>query len=349
MAARYAPDLEPVSDVGDDPPADEDPEEQEGEFAQQRNELLGAVTVAEEDLARTREVFEFTKRLARKGYKSLNEVESDRIAVTKARIALSVAREKLGLLDEFSKSRTAEEMLANFVEAVAAQERTSISGKAALEAYQKEHEARVSALEIEQSKHDRLVQQLEACMMYAPADGIVVYANQNNRRSNEQVVIEEQATVRERQAIINLPDLNRMKVDAQVHESRISLLDEDGRRGSFESLDANDDGSLGPTEMPDWTWSALVHADVNDDGALDFSACERAVEFLIGLRQVCIQTRFAGPLLNQPDFRRLLEVAREYVINIPLIAAAARRAALQGGQQPIGFGGRFELDGAEDD
>ncbi len=270
LAARYGPDFEPVSDVSEDEqPDDEAAAKKEGEFAQQRNELLGAVTVAEEDLARTREVFEFTKRLARKGYKSLNDVEADRIAVTKARIALSVAREKLGLLDEFSKSRTAEEMLANFVESVAAKERTETSGTAALKAFEKEYEARVNALEIEQSKHDRLTQQLEACLMFAPSDGIVVYANQQSRRSSDNVVIEERATVRERQAIIKLPDLNRMQVDAQVHESRISLLDENGRGGSFASLDADGDGSLGPTEMPDWTWNALVHADVNDDGRVD--------------------------------------------------------------------------------
>ena len=37
-------------------------------------------------------------------------------------------------------------------------------------------------------------------------------------------MIEEGATVRERQAVINLPDLDQMKVDARIHESRISRI-----------------------------------------------------------------------------------------------------------------------------
>jgi HlyD family secretion protein len=37
-------------------------------------------------------------------------------------------------------------------------------------------------------------------------------------------VIEEGASVRERQAIINLPDLEHMKIDARIHESRISRV-----------------------------------------------------------------------------------------------------------------------------
>ena len=44
--------------------------------------------------------------------------------------------------------------------------------------------------------------------IYAPLDGQVVYANIKDGRASEQVVIDEGVLVRERQAIINIPDLD---------------------------------------------------------------------------------------------------------------------------------------------
>ena len=44
-------------------------------------------------------------------------------------------------------------------------------------------------------------------------------------RGSQPVVIEEGANVRERQRIIKLPDLNHMKVDARIHESKISRVE----------------------------------------------------------------------------------------------------------------------------
>jgi len=66
--------------------------------------------------------------------------------------------------------------------------------------------------------------QIKACRLVASQAGEVVYASQKSNRGSEPVVIEEGASVRERQAIINLPDLERMKIDARIHESKISRV-----------------------------------------------------------------------------------------------------------------------------
>ncbi len=74
-------------------------------------------------------------------------------------------------------------------------------------------------------------QQLANCLIYAPHDGMVVYAR--DRRGS--VEIFEGAIVRERQEILNLPDLSRMEVKTQVHEA---VLDQVQARVA-------DDGSSG--------------------------------------------------------------------------------------------------------
>ncbi|VAX37860.1 hypothetical protein MNBD_PLANCTO02-2460, partial [hydrothermal vent metagenome] len=55
--------------------------------------------------------------------------------------------------------------------------------------------------------------------------GEVVYFVKSSRRGAENA-IEEGTIVRERQAIIKLPDFTQMKVNAKIHESRISLVKE---------------------------------------------------------------------------------------------------------------------------
>ena len=51
-----------------------------------------------------------------------------------------------------------------------------------------------------------------------------MYANESDRRGNQEVIIQEGAVIRERQAIIRLPDLTEMQVKAKINESRIGFV-----------------------------------------------------------------------------------------------------------------------------
>ena len=70
----------------------------------------------------------------------------------------------------------------------------------------------------EKEKLDRYNAQLERCKIYAPHDGMVVYATER-RRGGSSSVIAEGAYVRERQSLLKLPDLSSMQVKTGVHES----------------------------------------------------------------------------------------------------------------------------------
>ena len=51
----------------------------------------------------------------------------------------------------------------------------------------------------------------------------MIHANERDRRSTE-ITIKEGAAVRERQSLIQLPDLTRMQVKAKIHETKVELL-----------------------------------------------------------------------------------------------------------------------------
>ncbi|HUG94348.1 MAG TPA: HlyD family efflux transporter periplasmic adaptor subunit [Planctomycetaceae bacterium] len=198
---------------------------QDGEFAQLDKQYTGELFVAREELNQARENYDYSKRVAKKGFKSQNELEAARIAELRARNKVEDASEKLKVLQEYDYRRRIRELEELAAQSVREIERIRLSGEAALAQFKAQLEASQLAYQGEKATLERLQRQIAACRLVAPQDGQVVYAVERSRRS-EPVVIEEGATVRERQAIINLPDFSQMKVDVKVHESKIGLIRE---------------------------------------------------------------------------------------------------------------------------
>lgn len=193
----------------------------DGEYTQEFERLKGEVTKAQEAKNTALDNYEFTKRLSKKGFKTQNEVETARISHLNAQLTLAVAEKALEVLVKFTKQRTEAELKQNAEESVRQLARVRLAGEAAMEQMKADFDAAKLTLEVETEKLNRLQKQISACRLVAPQSGQVVYANEQSRRS-EPVVIEEGATVRERQSIIKLPDMTAMKVDAKIHESKIS-------------------------------------------------------------------------------------------------------------------------------
>lgn len=196
-----------------------------GEYPQQEKQLNGKVALAEEDLLRAQENYTFTQEQVKKGYRTQNDLEAARIAVKQAQLALQGAGEELKVLTEFTYKRTIAELEANAGELERELERTKLKAKAAQTQFEKDVEARKLTYEVEAERYQQSLAQIEACTLKAPQNGEVVYANMGGgRRSSEPVSIEEGAQIRERQAIINLPDVTQMKVDCRIHESLIGSV-----------------------------------------------------------------------------------------------------------------------------
>jgi len=182
----------------------------EGMFVQNLQTLQVAATVAKENLEAARNSLQFTNRMHRKGYVTTLQRDAQAFAVQRAQLDLEVAEKAIEVLEKFTKPKTVVglESVRDAAEAKMASEN--------------------SAFKLEEDRLKRLEVELEKCIISAPSDGMVVYANQDEgRRSSEQAGIEEGALVRERQTLIQLPDLSQMQVKCTVHESKIDSL----RRG----------------------------------------------------------------------------------------------------------------------
>ncbi len=193
-------------------------EYEEGTFLQEKQTLESAIVVAEENLRSAKNALEHTQRMFRKGYATQLELEAQKFAVRRGELDLDAAETAKMVLVDFTK----EKMLEDLNSQVATAEATLSSER--------------KALELEETKLERLKTQLSKCVITAPKRGMVVYANENDRRGNDGVQIAEGTAVREQQTILRLPDLSVMQVKVSVHESRVDQIGK-GDPASIEVLD----------------------------------------------------------------------------------------------------------------
>jgi HlyD family secretion protein len=198
----------------------------EGTLRQERSALSGVVAVAQSAIqkaeARLERARGARKRLsdilAAKGVSaSATEVMAaldveDRIDAAEQtllteRTAIELANSKQRLLEKYTSGKTINELRGN------------------VERKRLEELAKKATYSLEVSKEKKLEKQILNCDIKAPADGLVIYANDPNRAfRGGRPQIEEGATVRERQKIFSLPDITRMQVNAKIHESQIHKL-----------------------------------------------------------------------------------------------------------------------------
>lgn len=197
----------------------------EGTFPQQIAALNAEKTTSEANLTRFTESCIFVRRLVQKGLRNQNDLEAEELNLQDARHKAESARKRFEVLNLFTKKRTESELTANKHEAERNLGRVKRRNVAAMAQFEAEYKSRELTYEVESKKLGRLKKQIEACQIRADQDGQVVYANGRDGRPGD-VLIEVGSQVRERQAIINLPDLDSMKVNARIHESRISLIRE---------------------------------------------------------------------------------------------------------------------------
>ncbi|MCG8583330.1 MAG: HlyD family efflux transporter periplasmic adaptor subunit, partial [Pirellulales bacterium] len=177
-----------------------------GEFVELLAGLESEQFIKQEDLRRAEEYYDYSKRLAAKGYVTSRQLEADRFAVERARKELHAAKTKLTVLKDYKRAERLQQ-LAKEVEAA----------EAVLQAMSDSHP-------LEQRKLKDIQEQIDKCTIRAPQDGQVVYANETDRRGNSEVIIEQGTAVRERQVIVRLPNPKYMQVAAKIPESRVQRI-----------------------------------------------------------------------------------------------------------------------------
>lgn len=172
---------------------------------------------AEENLAQTRALFAKNFVTATDIKKAEQDVVKARADVTAAENAQEVLTKYTHESDEASKKNALSQAEQKYV-------RTQRENAANLAQKTADVQAKTQALDVLKRRMERWQEQLAACTITAPADGLVVYVTSGDR--NAQNALQEGTQVRERQALLRLPDTSSMKAVARIGEAQVWRLRE---------------------------------------------------------------------------------------------------------------------------
>lgn len=174
----------------------------EGTRLQNIQTYQGQISLGESDLTRAQERLDWTRQMKARGYTSEAQVQSEEISLRRTEISLERTKSQLETYLRFTVPKTLRQLDSNIAsrEVNVANER--------------------SRLKINEERLASLKRQIENCRIYAPHDGMVVYAKDEN--SNE--TIREGAQVFYKQDMFYLPDLDRMVVKVWLNETVVNRV-----------------------------------------------------------------------------------------------------------------------------
>jgi HlyD family secretion protein len=136
-----------------------------------------------------------------------DRLEDAEQTLLKERLATKLAKTQRDLLEKYTSGRTTSEL------------KIDVGRK------RSEEFAKKATWQLETSKCKKLENQIAQCNIKAPADGILVYANDPNRLTGRTPQIEEGVTVRERQKIFTVVDRDGpLRVITKIQESQIDKI-----------------------------------------------------------------------------------------------------------------------------
>jgi HlyD family secretion protein len=196
------------------------------DYVQRRNNLWNEIRMAEENRTTAQQGLEFSRKMLRKGYTTTVDIDADQLHVGKMQLTLDLARERLKILDEYTHKRTVAQLEAN--RDYYKQETDRVK----LRADRASSQCRLNVLygkrwaNYYRGYYDAARRQIKACEIRAPHEGLVVHANTGSNGGSYSPLICEGAKVWEGQAIVHLPDVTNMQVNARIHESKILMVRE---------------------------------------------------------------------------------------------------------------------------
>jgi HlyD family secretion protein len=201
-----------------------DPNNLSGASLQKFRELTSAIDLAREELERANNDLSWTEKLYEKAYVAGSDLEADKLKAQRSEIALEQARTALDLYMTYDFAKEAEKLFSDYLEAGRELDRIQAKARSKLaqaEATLKSNEAKHR---LQKEQLDKIQRQFAACIIKAPAPGMVVYASQHRRYGSSRTDIEIGEEIRQREEIMSLPNSAEMAVEIKVHETSVNKL-----------------------------------------------------------------------------------------------------------------------------
>ncbi len=199
----------------------------EGDYPQQLRQNEADIALADEDVQRSAEKLEWSKRLAKEGFLTRTELQADELALTRKQIDLEMANTKLNVLTNYMVLQQRSTLDSALRRAERAMARTDWMNKSTLRQVESELRARERELNRATNRLAELTFQISKSKIYAPTNGIVLYTSTVliSRRQWWIKPLAVGAAAVERQELIYIPIESGMVVEVMIPEASLNKID----------------------------------------------------------------------------------------------------------------------------
>jgi len=207
-----------------------DPNDHGGGASQRLKELMDAILIAEGQRQKNTDVLAGTQKLYDANYASALDLKTAQLDLQRFQVQTQSATEALRLYKLYDFPKEAEKFLSDYEEAKRDLDRTQARARSMLAQAEARRLSAEARYDLQAERMDKAERQIAACMIKAPAPGLVVYASSSEifmRRGGgggTRRTIAEGETVYERQKIITLPDTAEMIAEIAVHEAEVDKV-----------------------------------------------------------------------------------------------------------------------------
>ena len=197
---------------------------EKGDFPQERRQKEADIALADEEMQRAAEKLEWSRKLAKEGFLTRTELQADELALRRKEIDLEMARTKMNVLTNYTVHQERAKYETELRKATRALARIK---------WQNKSQIRQGETEIVQRSHEyyratnRLAElefQISKSKIFAPTNGVVLYAATARRRWWENPLAAGESAV-QRQDLIYIPLDEGMIIEILVPESSLNKLD----------------------------------------------------------------------------------------------------------------------------
>jgi len=199
---------------------------QKGDYPQTVRQHESDIALAEEDVNRAAETLEWSQKLAEQGFLTRTELQADELALKRKQIALEMAQTKMDVLTNYTVVQENAKLSTSLRRADRALTRTAFQNKASLRQVETELRARRRERDRATNRLAELNFQIEKSKIYAPTNGIVLYA------STEQIAhrrwwikpLAVGSTATWRSELIHIPLESGMIVEVMIPEASLNKI-----------------------------------------------------------------------------------------------------------------------------
>jgi len=195
----------------------------QGEYPYELDKAAAEITLAREELTKAQDTNDWSEKLFKEKYISKTEFQVDKLAVKRKALEVELAQKSKKLLIEYTYKRDLAQLKSDVSQAEMALERTERKARADVIQAKAELKAKEAEDLRQKDKLQKFEDQIKKTKIYAPADGLAIYATSARRGGWRSRVepLDEGQEVREREELIYLPTGNSSNAEITIHESNL--------------------------------------------------------------------------------------------------------------------------------